>query len=156
MSKDGKPNDAQRIDRFLDYLHGELADDQAQALEQQLRDDPDALAQLADLAGLMMLTREVYQRQGAARRELESDAAAGLDNSAALQVLQELAGSVTPFTEKVEAEIREAVQAEHDAALAAQQKAAAAELAEVRQKTRAELAAQVKARLVELASRKKG
>jgi acyl-CoA reductase-like NAD-dependent aldehyde dehydrogenase len=72
------------------------------------------------------------------------------------QVLQELAGAVTPFTGKVEAEIREAVQAEHAAAMNAQQKAAAAELAEVRQQTRAEVAAQLRKRLVELASRKKG
>lgn len=72
------------------------------------------------------------------------------------QVLQELAGAVTPFTEKVEAEIREAVQAEHAAALDAQQKAAAKELADIRQQTRAEVAVQLRKRLVELASRKKG
>ena len=72
------------------------------------------------------------------------------------QMLQELAGAVTPFTGKVEAEIRAAVQAEHDAALSDQQKAAAAELAAVQQKTRAEIAAQLRGRLLDLASRKRG
>jgi pyruvate-ferredoxin/flavodoxin oxidoreductase len=88
---------------------------------------------------------------------LDSPALAGLAGRCAdsWQVLQELAGVVTPFTDKVEAEIRESVQAEHAAALDAQQKAAAAELAEVRQQTRAEVAAQLRKRLVELASRKK-
>ena len=89
---------------------------------------------------------------------LDSPAMAGVAQRCAdsWQVLQELAGAVTPFTGKVEAEIREAVQAEHDAVLDAQQKAAAAELAEVRQQTRAEVATQLRKRLVELASRKKG
>ena len=72
------------------------------------------------------------------------------------QMLQELAGVMTPFTDKVEAEIREAVQAEHDAALEAQKKAAAAELAEVQQKTRADIARQLRSRLIELSSRKRG
>ncbi len=88
---------------------------------------------------------------------LDSPALAGVTRRCAdnWQVLQELAGVVTPFTDRVEAEIRESVQAEHAAALDAQQKAAAAELAEVRQQTRAEVAAQLRQRLVELASRKK-
>ena len=89
---------------------------------------------------------------------LDSPALAGMaqrctDN---WQMLQELAGVVTPFTDKVEAEIREAVQAEHEAALEAQQKAAAAELAEVQQKTRADIARQLRSRLIELSSRKRG
>ena len=88
---------------------------------------------------------------------LDSPALAGVARRCAdnWQVLQELAGVVTPFTDRVEAEIRESVQAEHAAALDAQQKAAADELAEVRQQTRAEVAAQLRKRLVELASRKK-
>jgi pyruvate-ferredoxin/flavodoxin oxidoreductase len=89
---------------------------------------------------------------------LESQAIAGMAQRCAdnWQMLQELAGVVTPFTEKVEAEIRAAVQAEHDAALSDQQKAAAAELAEVQQKTRADIAAKLRSRLLELASRKRG
>jgi pyruvate-ferredoxin/flavodoxin oxidoreductase len=89
---------------------------------------------------------------------LDSPALGGMARRCAdnWQVLQELAGAVTPFTDKVEAEIRAAVKAEHEAALDAQQKAAAAELAEIRQQTRAEIAAQLRKRLVELASRKKG
>ncbi len=71
------------------------------------------------------------------------------------QTLQELAGEVTPFTEKVEAEIRAEVAAEHQAALEAQQKAAAAELAEARDKTRAEIAGKLRSRLLELATRRR-
>ena len=90
--------------------------------------------------------------------QLESSAMAGVAQRCAdnWQMLQELAGAVTPFTERVEAQIREAVAAEHTAALDAQQKAAAAELAEVQQKTRADIAAKLRSRLLELASRKRG
>lgn len=72
------------------------------------------------------------------------------------QVLQELAGNVTPFTEKVDAEIRAAVQAEHDEELEALRRSSEAELAGIRQQTRTELATQLKSRLLELARRKKG
>jgi pyruvate-ferredoxin/flavodoxin oxidoreductase len=71
------------------------------------------------------------------------------------RTLQELAGEVTPFTAKVEADIRADVAAEHRAELDAQQQAAAAELAEVRDRTRADIAAGLRSRLLELAKRRK-
>ena len=71
----------------------------------------------------------------------------------AWQTLQELAGEVTPFTEKVEAEIRAAVAAEHQAELHAQQQAADEELAALRDKTRADIAGKLRSRLLELAAR---
>ncbi len=71
------------------------------------------------------------------------------------QTLQELAGDVTPFTEKVEAEIRAEVAAEHQGELDAQQQAAAAELAAARDKTKAEIAGKLRSRLLELASRRR-
>jgi pyruvate-ferredoxin/flavodoxin oxidoreductase len=71
------------------------------------------------------------------------------------RTLQELAGVVTPFTRKLEEEIRAEVAAEHRAELDAQKKAAAAELQDVRQKTQAEFAATMRSRLLELASRKR-
>ncbi|MBT8081367.1 MAG: pyruvate ferredoxin oxidoreductase [Gammaproteobacteria bacterium] len=71
------------------------------------------------------------------------------------QTLQELAGEVTPFTAKVEEHIRADVAAEHQAELDAQQQAAAAELAEIRDKTRAEIAVGLRSRLLELAKRGK-
>ena len=74
----------------------------------------------------------------------------------AAQALQELAGVVTPFTERVEAEIREAVAAEHKAELDAQQKAAEKEIREIRDQTQAEIATQIRSRLLALASRKRG
>ena len=71
------------------------------------------------------------------------------------RTLQELAGVVTPFTRKLEAEIRAAVAEEHQAELDAQKQAAAAELEEVRQKTQAEIAGHLRARLLELATRRR-
>ena len=71
------------------------------------------------------------------------------------RTLQELAGIVTPFTRKLEEEIRAAVAAEHQAELDEQKRAAAAELQEVRQKTQAEIAATMRSRLLELAARKR-
>ena len=71
------------------------------------------------------------------------------------RTLQELAGVVTPFTERVEADIREAVAAEHKAALDAQKAASDAEIREIREQTQAEIAAQIKSRLLALAARKR-
>jgi ribosomal protein L29 len=72
------------------------------------------------------------------------------------RTLQELAGIVTPFTEKLESEIRAEVAAEHQAELEEQKKAAATELAEIRQKTQAEIATKLRSRLLELATRRRG
>jgi len=72
------------------------------------------------------------------------------------QTLQELAGVVTPFTASVEADIRAEVASEHEAALAAQRKEAAAELLAMQQKTQADIASKLRSRLLELASRKRG
>ena len=71
------------------------------------------------------------------------------------QTLQELAGVVTPFTTKLEVEIRAKVAAEHQAELDAQKQAAAKELLEAQQKTQADIASRIRSRLLDLASRKK-
>jgi pyruvate-ferredoxin/flavodoxin oxidoreductase len=71
------------------------------------------------------------------------------------QTLQELAGVVTPFTERVEEEIRAAVAAEHKAELDAQKKAADDEIRAIREQTQTEIAAQIRSRLMALASRKR-
>ena len=71
------------------------------------------------------------------------------------RTLQELAGIVTPFTERLEEDIRATVAAEHQAELDAQQQAAAAELLEVRKTTQAEIAGKIRSRLLELAARKR-
>jgi pyruvate-ferredoxin/flavodoxin oxidoreductase len=71
------------------------------------------------------------------------------------RTLQELAGVVTPFTERVEAEIREAVAAEHKAQLDAQKKAAEDEIRAIREQTQAEIAAQIRSRLLALAAQKR-
>ena len=71
------------------------------------------------------------------------------------QTLQELAGVVTPFTEKLEAEIRAEVAAEHAAELDRQKQEAAAELAEIRQQTQNEIAGKLRSRLLELATRRR-
>ena len=71
------------------------------------------------------------------------------------RTLQELAGVVTPFTERVEAEIREAVAAEHKAELDAQKRAADDEIKAIREQTQTEIAAQIRSRLLALASQKR-
>jgi pyruvate-ferredoxin/flavodoxin oxidoreductase len=71
------------------------------------------------------------------------------------RTLQELAGVVTPFTERVEAEIRQAVAAEHKAELDAQKKAAEDEIRAIREQTQAEIAAQIRSRLLALAAQKR-
>ena len=71
------------------------------------------------------------------------------------QTLQELAGIVTPFTERLEQEIRASVAAEHQADLDAQKKASDAEIREIQEKTQAEIASKIRSRLLQLASQKR-
>jgi pyruvate-ferredoxin/flavodoxin oxidoreductase len=71
------------------------------------------------------------------------------------QTLQEVAGIVTPFTEKLEQEIRAELADEHQAALDAQKQASAAEIREIKEKTQAEIASNIRSRLLQLASQKR-
>ncbi len=71
------------------------------------------------------------------------------------QTLQELAGIVTPFTERVEQEIRARVATEHQAELDAQKKAADAQIVAMREKTQAEIASNIRSRLLKLAAQKR-
>jgi pyruvate-ferredoxin/flavodoxin oxidoreductase len=71
------------------------------------------------------------------------------------QTLQELAGIVTPFTERLEQEIRADVAAEHQADLDAQKKASEAEIREIKEKTQAEIASKIRSRLLQLAAQKR-
>jgi pyruvate-ferredoxin/flavodoxin oxidoreductase len=71
------------------------------------------------------------------------------------RTLQELSGIVTPFTERLEEEIRAAVAAEHRAELDEQKRASQAELTALREKTEAEIASKIKSRLMGLAARKR-
>mgnify|MGYP001815096863 FL=1 len=82
-------------------------------------------------------------------------AATASDRLAAWQTLQELAGLVTPFTDKLEQEIREELAAEHQAELDAQKQASAAEIREIEEKTQAEIARNIRSRLLQLATRKR-
>ena len=72
------------------------------------------------------------------------------------QTLQELAGIVTPFTERLEQEIRAEVAAEQQAELDAQKQASEARILEIQEKVEAEIASKIRSRLMELASRKRG
>jgi len=71
------------------------------------------------------------------------------------QTLQELAGAVTPFTERLEQEIRAELADEHQAALDAQKQASAEEIREIQEKTQAEIAKTIRSRLLQLASQKR-
>jgi len=72
------------------------------------------------------------------------------------QTLQELAGVVTPFTERLEQEIRAEVAAEHQAELDAQTKDSEARIAEIKDKVETEIASKIRSRLIALSSRKRG
>ncbi|MCP5093024.1 MAG: hypothetical protein GY949_19090, partial [Gammaproteobacteria bacterium] len=72
------------------------------------------------------------------------------------QTLQELAGIVTPFTEKLEQEIRDELAAEHQADLDAQKRVSDEQLLAIQEKTEAEIASKIRSRLLDLASRKRG
>ena len=72
------------------------------------------------------------------------------------RTLQELSGIVTPFTERLEQEIRDAVAAEHRAELDEQKRASQAEIEALRERTEAEIASKIKSRLMELAARNRG
>ncbi|MGI9236797.1 MAG: 4Fe-4S binding protein [Woeseiaceae bacterium] len=72
------------------------------------------------------------------------------------QTLQELAGIVTPFTERLEREIRAVLAAEHQAELDAAKKASEAEILAIQEKTEAEIASKIRSRLLQLAARKRG
>jgi pyruvate-ferredoxin/flavodoxin oxidoreductase len=71
------------------------------------------------------------------------------------RTLQEIAGVVTPFTAKVEEDIRASVAAEHQAELDAQKEASDAEIREIREKTQVEIASQLRSRLLQLAAQKR-
>ena len=71
------------------------------------------------------------------------------------QTLQELAGIVTPFTERLEQEIRAELAAEHQAALDAQKQASADEIRAIQEKTQAEIASTIRSRLLQLVSQKR-
>ena len=101
-----------------------------------------------------VVTRDGDEEQRVAVAAPVAEVAAGC--IANWRTLQELAGVVTPFTKRLEAEIREAVAAEHKAELDAQKKAADAEITAIREQTQAEIAAQIRSRLLALASRKRG
>jgi pyruvate-ferredoxin/flavodoxin oxidoreductase len=72
------------------------------------------------------------------------------------RTLQELSGVVTPFTGRLEQEIRAAVAAEHRAELEEQKRASQAEIEEIREKTEAEIASKIRSRLLALAARNRG
>ncbi len=71
------------------------------------------------------------------------------------RTLQELGGIVTPFTERLEQEIRADVQAGHRAELDEQKRASQVEIQALREKMEAEIARKIKSRLLDLASRKR-
>jgi pyruvate-ferredoxin/flavodoxin oxidoreductase len=82
-------------------------------------------------------------------------AAAAGDCFANWRTLQELAGIVTPFTARLEQEIRAELAAEHQAELDAQKQASDAQIQEIQQKTQAEIASTIRSRLLQLASQKR-
>lgn len=70
------------------------------------------------------------------------------------QTLQELAGIVTPFTERLEQEIRAALAEKHEADLDAQKQSFEAEIKKIREETQAEIASKIRSRLLQLAAKK--
>ncbi len=71
------------------------------------------------------------------------------------QTLQELAGIVTPFTERLEQEIRAALAADHQSELDTQKKNFDAEIRQIKEQTQAEIASKIRSRLLQLAAQKR-
>ena len=71
------------------------------------------------------------------------------------QTLQEIAGIVTPFTARLEQDIRAEVAAEHAAELASLKQESDARVAAVQEQVEAEVASKIRSRLMDLASRKR-
>lgn len=128
-----------------------LADDAPNplALSDWLELEPEARKKKTPI---VTLQQDDEERQFAVSPTL---AAASADCLANWQTLLELAGVVTPFTERLEQEIRDDLAAEHQAELDAQKEASAAEIRKIQEKTQAEIASKIRSRLLQLASQKR-
>ena len=159
-AQDGNPGDDERNLTIADWALGQ---ERFASSFQPLADDAAAPVPLHE-----WLQLDARNRKGKTpfvtsidddeeKRHVVSAALAGAaaECKANWQTLQELAGVVTPFTERLEQEIRADVAAEHQADLDAQKKASEAEIREIQEKTQVEIASKIRSRLLELAARKR-
>ena len=160
ISLDGNPDDGERRQLLADWALGQtrfagsftaLANDAGNPLPLYEWLQLDVTARKGKTPFVTTFEGEDEQRHEVSKALAEASA----ECLANWQTLQELAGIVTPFTERLEQEIREGLAAEHQAALDAQKEASDAEIREIREKTQAEIASTIRSRLLQLASQKR-
>ena len=160
ISLNGNPEDSQPSQTLADWALGQtrfaadlatLTDDAPSPLPLQEWLLLDVAKREGKTPFVATLDGDVEHRHAVSRRLAEASA----ECLANWQTLQELAGIVTPFTERLEQDIRADLATEHEAALAAQKKASEAEIREIREKTQAEIASTIRSRLLQLASKKR-
>ncbi len=160
ISLDGNPEDSQPSQTLADWALGQtrfasgfttLADDAASPLPLPEWLRLNVASRKGKTPFVATLDGDDEHRHAVSRRLAEASA----ECLANWQTLQELAGIVTPFTERLEQDIRADLASEHEAALAAQKKASEAEIRDIREKTQAEIASTIRSRLLQLASKKR-
>jgi pyruvate-ferredoxin/flavodoxin oxidoreductase len=160
ISLDGNPDDSERRQLLADWALGQtrfagsftaLANDAGSPIPLHEWLQLDVTARKGKTPFVTSFEGEDEQRHEVSIALAEASA----ECLANWQTLQELAGIVTPFTERLEQEIREGLAAEHQAELDAQKKASDAEIREIREKTQAEIASTIRSRLLQLASQKR-
>ena len=160
ITLDGNPEDGEQSVTLADWALGQ---ERFASSFQTLADDAAAPTPLHEWLQLNAKNRngktpyittleDDVEHRHAVSTELATAAGECLAN---WQTLQELAGIVTPFTERLEQEIRASVAAEHQADLDAQKKASDAEIREIQEKTQSEIASKIRSRLLQLASQKR-
>ena len=160
LSLDGNPDDDDQNPTLADWALGQkrfaahfkpLADDAATPTPLNEWLQLDAKARKGKTPFVTTIDDEEERRHAVS----DALAATAADSLANWRTLQELAGIVTPFTARLEQDIRAEVAAEHQAELDAQQQAADAKIQEIQQKTQAEIASKIRARLLQLAAQKR-
>ncbi len=160
ISLDGNPEDGEHSLTIADWALGQ---ERFASSFQPLADDDAAPVPLHEWLQLDAKSRKgktPYVTTGDDDEEQRHTVSAALavaagECQANWQTLQELAGIVTPFTERLEQEIRADVAAEHQADLDAQKKASEAEIREIRENIQVEIASKIRSRLLQLAAKKR-
>jgi len=160
ITLDGNPEDAEQSPSLADWALGQarfasnfqaLADDTAAPIPLDGWLQLDAKNRKGKTPFITTDSDDGEQRQ-AVSMELATATGECLAN---WRTLQELAGIVTPFTARLEQEIRASLSAEHQADLDAQKKASDEEIRAIQEKTQTEIASKIRSRLLQLASQKR-
>ena len=160
ITLDGNPEDAEQSPTLADWALGQA---RFASNFQALADDTAAPIPLDEWLQLDAKNRKgktpfitTDGDDGEQRQAVSMELATATGECLAIwRTLQELAGIVTPFTARLEQEIRASLSAEHQADLDAQKKASDEEIRAIQEKTQTEIASKIRSRLLQLASQKR-